>query len=156
MGTMKPFVYVFVAISFSALAALAQSESAIGRLTCNLMSEFSEAGKYPEADFECEFRAVSGDVETYAAQILAIGEGLQVENRVVLVWDVFTNNASIYEKGRMRGSYIGGSDAIELDNGILAHYLLIREEESFDLLPISFTGIVAGSRSVRIQLMTLR
>ena len=84
MGTVKPFVYALVAIFLSALAADAQSEAAIGRLTCNLI-ELSESVNFPEASLECEFRTASGGEEKYAATISGIGEGLQVEELVVLV-----------------------------------------------------------------------
>ena len=155
MSAEKLFVYGFITIFFSAFAALAQPESVVGRLTCNL-SELSESVSFPEADLECEFRAASGGVETYTAKVYGIGEGLQVEDRVVLVWDAVPQTASAYEKGKLQGTYVGGSDAIELGNGILANKLLSRDGRSFYLLPISYTGIVAGSRSVRIQLLKLR
>ena len=154
MSAEKLFVYGFITIFVSAFAALAQPESVVGRLTCNL-SELSESVSFPEADLECEFRAASGGVETYTAKVYGIGEGLQVEDRVVLVWDAVSQTASAYEKGKLQGTYVGGSDA-ELGNGILANELLSRDGRSFYLLPISYTGIVAGSRSVRIQLLKLR
>ncbi len=89
-------------------------------------------------------------------KVSAFGEGLQVEDRVVLVWDVVPQTALAYEKGDLRRTYVGGSDVIELSNGNLANELLSLDGKSFYLLPISYTGIVTGSRSVRIQLLKLR
>ena len=155
MSAKKLFIYGFIAISVSTFMAFAQSQSVVGRLTCNL-SELSESISFPEADLECEFHADSGGVETYTAKVSGIGRGLQVEDRAVLVWDAYTQTASAYEEGKFQGIYVGGSDAIELGNGILANELLSRDGRSFYLLPISYTGIVAGSRSVRIQLLKLR
>ena len=155
MSAEKLFVYGFISTFVFAFAALAQSESVVGRLTCNLI-ELSESVSFPEADFECEFSAASGGAETYTAKVSAIGEGLQIEDRVVLVWDVVTQTTSAYEKGDLRRAYVEGSDVIEFSNGNLANELLSQDGTSFYLLPISYTGIVAGSRSVRIQLLKLR
>jgi len=155
MSVEKLFVYGFITVFASTFMAFSQSESAVGRLTCN-MSELSESISFPEADLECEFHAASGGVETYTGKVSGIGRGLQVEDRVVLVWDAYQQTASKYEEGRLKGTYLGGSDAIELGNGILASELLSSDGESFYLLPVSFTGIVAGSQSVRIQLLKLR
>ena len=69
---------------------------------------------------------------------------------------MFAQTASAYEKGKLQGAYVGGSDAIELSNGILAIELLSQDGESYYLLPVSYTGIVAGNGSVRIQLLKLR
>ena len=155
MSTEKLFVYGFISTFVFAVAALAQSEPVVGRLTCNMI-ELSKSVSFPEADLECEFRTASGGVETYTAKVSAFGEGLQVENRVVLVWDIVPQTATAYKKGDLRRTYVGGSDVIELNNGNLANELLSQDGTSFYLLPISYTGIVAGSRSVRIQLLKLQ
>jgi hypothetical protein len=155
MSAEKLFVYGFISIFASTFSAFAQSESVVGRLTCDLV-KLSESISFPEADLECEFHAASGGVETYTGKVSGIGRGLQVEDRVVFVWDAYPQTASEYEEGRLKGTYLGGSDAIELSNGILASELLSPDGESFYFLPVSFTGIIAGSQSVRIQLLKLR
>ena len=154
MSAEKLIVYGFITIFASTFSALGQSESVVGRLTCNL-GKLSESISFPEADLECEFHAASGGIETYTGKVSGIGRGLKVEDRVVLVWDAYPQTASEYEEGRLKGTYLGGPD-VELSNGILTSELLSSDGESFYLLPVSFTGIIAGSQSVRIQLLKLR
>ena len=150
---------VYVAVVFVALLlplpASAQSQVAIGTLTCS-GGEGIGMILGSQKNYRCSFSTTSGGrSEGYQATVTKIGLDIGVTGKTVMVWTVLATGPSV-KPGMLSGTYAGAAADVAIGVGGGAKVLVGGSKKSIVLQPISVQGQTGINLAVGVAGMTLK
>ncbi|MBK0400430.1 DUF992 domain-containing protein [Limibaculum sp. M0105] len=143
-----------LAATLLAPAAASAEGTGIGALRC-VITAASPGHGLPEAMLACSFEPAAGAAQDYRVRVLGIGEGVQVGEDAVFVWDVMASGPARGAREPHRGTYLAGSETVELENGITARELIAAGAPGMVLRPAQFSGLSGDLTGLRIQSLAI-
>lgn len=152
MKTFLPAVALIAALA--ATSAQAEGGVEVGVLTCT-MEGVTNAIVYTREEFACIFQPKEGEPQAYVAILKEVGVNLSVTKENTLVWGVLAPTGDKFSPDVLRGTYVGGTGAVELGAGMSAN-VLIGGGNSITLQPISVSGMVGAGVALEFGALEIR
>lgn len=143
-----------LAIGLAATAAHADGGVKVGDLTCKMDGVKNDI-VYTKEEFACVFTPTSGDTQTYTAVLKEVGVNLSITKDNTMVWGVLAPTDKLDSPDVLKGTYVGGSGAVEVGGGVSAN-VLVGGGNSITLQPISVSGMVGVGASVGISSLEIK
>jgi len=137
-------------------SAMAQSETKIGTLSCNVSGGVGLVVVQKQT-MSCVFKPAqgSGPVSEYTGKIDTYGVTLGAVEKGHLIWGVIAKTSNAPAAGALAGKYVGASASASFGPGLGANVLVGGSGNAFALQPISVEGEIGVNIAAGITELTL-